>query len=489
MSEKNVLKTYNDFFLSEKLDSSDINVVLLSNFDAESHTANDFDKSFKGKAKNFYPININKAKVKNLKDDSVEITDGEIKANVNSNDTVIITRRGVIKNTRTKNVVEELERNGFFIFNSLNSIMNCECKWSTYKKLKDAGLPTPRTVLLDSDDDIKTAVEEVGGKFPLIIKTLSGSHGIGVSVVDSLESLKSVLQTIWKLKPGSEIIIQEKIDADSDLRVHVLTKKFNHPVSEEDPSNSILLGYMRRNKIDNDFRTNHSLGGTVEKTKVSDEQTELCIKAAKAMGCNWCGVDIIEDTKTGKNYILEVNSSPGTTGLKKATGIDVLGKVANFVLDKDNWISEKHTIGFRELVEIPGIGDIVGKFDTGNGSSASTLHADEFEIDGDFVNWKLGKKKFKNKIIGYTETEIGEKTHKRPIINLNLKFLNKVYHDAMIALEDRSSKSTKLLINRNLMESMGLKVSPSKVFLLTNKPKQYSAASAKGKRYGGIFFK
>ena len=483
-------KTYNDFFINEGMHNpKDINVVLLSNFDNESHTANDFGGTFKSKAKNFYPINVNSVKLKSLDNGDVEISDGEVTAKVNSNDTVIITRRGVIKNTRTKNIIEDLERNGFFIFNSLNSIMNCECKWSTYRKLRDAGLPTPRTVLIDSSDDIPEAIEEVGGKFPLIIKTLSGSHGIGVSIVDSLESLKSVLQTIWKLKPGTEVIIQEKVNADSDLRVHILTKKFNHPVGEDDPDNSVLLGYMRRNKIDNDFRTNHSLGGTVEKTDVTEEQADLCIRAAKVMGCNWCGVDIIEDSKTGKNYILEVNSSPGTTGLKKATGIDVLGKVADFVLDQKNWISEKHTIGFREMIDIDGIGEMVAKFDTGNGSRASTIHADELSIKGDTVNWKIGNKKFKNNIIDYTKTEVGNDVEKRPIIEMNLSFIGKQFKGVPVALDDRSTKSTPFLVNRDLMENIGVRVSPSKVFMGTQKPKKYSAMDSKEKRLGGIYFK
>lgn len=123
-------KTYNDFLI-ESLNPKDINVVLLSNFDSESHTANDFSDSFKTKTKKFYPINVNKARLKTLENGSIELTDGETTAKISSDNTVVITRRGIIKNTRTKNLVEDLERKGFFIFNSLDSIMNCECKWST----------------------------------------------------------------------------------------------------------------------------------------------------------------------------------------------------------------------------------------------------------------------------------------------------------------------------------------------------------------------
>tara|TARA_R110001592_G_scaffold162601_1_gene396207 strand:+ start:13022 stop:14497 length:1476 start_codon:yes stop_codon:yes gene_type:complete len=491
MPNKSSLKTYNDFFFTnENLKPTEIKVVLLSNFDAESHTANDFEKSFKKKTKLFYPININKAKLKTLSKGTIELSDGVNKTvKLNRDNTVILTRRGVIKNTKTKNLVVDLERKGFYIFNSLASILNCECKWSTYRKLKEAGLPTPATALLDDVADIDSALAEIGGSFPLIIKTLSGSHGIGVSIVDSLESLKSVLQTIWKLKPGIEVILQEKIEADSDLRIHILTKKFNHPINDEDPTNSVLLGYMRRNKIDNDFRTNHSLGGTVEKTEVTDEQAELCIAASKVMGCNWCGVDIIEDKETGKNYILEINASPGTIGLKKATGIDVLGSVADFVLDQNNWISEKHSIGFREMIHIDGIGDVVAKFDTGNGSIASALHADKYTVNGDTVKWEIGSKRFSNKIVQFSNTEVGNIIEKRPVIEMNVSFMGNLFKNVPISLDNRTTKSTKFLVNRKLMEAIGVSVSPSKVFIVTKKPKKYSAIKTKEQRHGGIYFK
>ena len=122
---------------------------------------------------------------------------------------------------------------------------------------------------------------------------LSGSHGIGVSIVESMESLKSVIQTIWKANKDVELLIQEKIESDYDLRIHVLTSRFNSPSPSD--TDSVILCYMRRNRVNKDFRTNYSLGGTVEKTEITPEQEELSIASARAVGCNWCGVDIIVD--------------------------------------------------------------------------------------------------------------------------------------------------------------------------------------------------
>ena len=104
-----------------------------------------------------------------------------------------------------------------------------------------------------------------------------------------------------------------------------------------------LTGW-RRNRVDKDFRTNYSLGGTVEKTEITPEQEELAIASARAVGCNWCGVDIIvEKDNENKPYVLEVNASPGTTGIEKTTNIPVTDMVLDFLLDKKNWVKPKKT--------------------------------------------------------------------------------------------------------------------------------------------------
>ena len=481
------LKSYKNFLYEAKSDDL-VNVVLLSNFDEESYTAEDFKKAFEGKVKSYTPINVNVAKLKDIGDEYYEISDKDNKAKIHPENTVIITRRGVIKNTYTRNIVEDLEGGGFFVFNTLNSIINCENKYITDKILNNANLPTPKTYLIDNIEDINDGIQAIGGKFPVILKTLSGSQGIGVSIIDSLESLKSVLQTLWKLSKSTEVILQEKINSEYDLRIHVLTKKFNDPSETSD--NSVLIGYMRRNKIDNDFRTNHTLGGTVEKTKVTEEQKNLSISAAKATGCNWCGVDLIVDEKTGKNYILEVNASPGTHGLKKATGIDVLKKIVDFAIDKSNWTRGRDTIGFREIIKIPGLGEFVCKFDTGNGSKSSSITYDKMEVSDDenYIEWELGGKKFKNEIIDVANTEVGDEVDTRYIINLDLVFRGRLYKDIDVALVDRKSKSTKFLANRYLMNRIGCAVSPSKVFVVTDLPEGYDAMKAKNKPHSGINF-
>jgi ribosomal protein S6--L-glutamate ligase len=283
-------------------------------------------------------------------------------------------------------------------------------------------------------------------------------------------------------------LIQEKIESEYDLRIHVLTRKFNSPTPED--TDSVLLGYMRRNRVKKDFRTNYSLGGTVEKTKVTPEQEKIAIEAAKAVGCNWCGVDIIVDKKTGKNYILEVNASPGTTGLKKATGVNVVKDIVEFLMDKTNWIRSRRKVGFREVITIPGIGDIVAKFDTGNGAMSCSLTREKMKISEDekMVEWELGGKSFKNKIIGFSNAEVGNDVHERPIIEMDIMFGGKLYKDVHVSLVDRSEKSTKFLVNRKFMERIGCSVDPMKTFMITSFGKEYRAGESKKDPYAGIIF-
>ncbi len=488
------LKYFHDF-VNEAKESTKrkekIKVVLLSNVSEESHTVPAMEAAFTKRGISFRIIDINTCNLISTSNGSGDlmISDSKSKSfKINSDNTAILTRRGVVRSTFTRDIISKLEDNNFFVVNTLESILACENKYVTSKILMDAGIPVPKMAIIEGEESIESAIKQIGGRFPVVLKMLSGSHGIGVSIIESVASLKSVLQTFWKIDPKIEVLIQEKIDSEYDLRIHVLTKRFNSPTPSD--TDSVLLGYMRRNRIKKDFRTNYSLGGTVEKTKVTPEQQRISIDAAKAVGCNWCGVDLIVDKKTGKNYVLEVNSSPGTQGLKKATGVDVIADIVDFIEDKQNWIRSRRHVGFREMIQIPGIGEIVAKFDTGNGAMSCSMTYDEMEIDhkNKQVKWKIGDREFSNKIIDYSNAEVGDDVHERPIIEIDIMFAGKTYRKVHVSLVDRKDKSTKFLVNRNFMERIGCSVNPMKTFVVTSAPDGYSAGDAKGKPHLGIIF-
>jgi len=486
----NSSKFKNTDALNEAKKEDAMKVVLLSNMNSSSYSIKEFEKEFKRNGIDYKIINIGSCKLKKGKADTGDfiISDENTKDFIiNGQDTVILTRRGVIRSTYTRNLVETLENSGFFVLNTIESIMICENKYITSNKLIEADVPTPKSAIIENENYIESAVEEIGGKFPVILKTLSGSHGIGVSIIESAESLRSVLQTVWKVSNNIEVMVQEMINSTYDLRIHVLCKKFNSPVPEKD--DFVILGAMKRNKIKKDFRTNYSLGGTVEKVKLTKEQEQIAIDAAKATGCNWCGVDIIVD-KNKNNYVLEVNSSPGTKGIKEATGINIVKDIVEFISDKENWTRNHSIIGYRELIEVPGIGKMVAKFDTGNGSASSSITYDEIDVDEKkkTVSWKLGNKSFKNKLIGYSTPEVGDSVQKRPVIEIDIIFAGRLYKDVNISLVDRTEKSTKFLANRGFMERIGCTVDPGKTFILTEAPVNYNPAESKGKNHHGIEF-
>jgi RimK family alpha-L-glutamate ligase len=404
------------------------------------------------------------------------------KYEIDVRNTVVLARRSSINSTGAVKFFEKLESLGFVSVNSLKSVLLCEDKLDTVQKLQEKGISTPKTALVSSEDDIENAVKKVGGNFPLVAKLLSGTKGIGVFQVDSIASLLSTLQTIWKLSPQTELILQEKIDADYDLRIHVVGTKNSY-----NGDNYTIIASMRRNRIENDFRTNVSLGGQAESVEIPEEIENIAIEAAKATECSWCGVDVILEKNTGQPYVLEVNASPGTDGIESATGLDVTGIILDFILNKKNWNYPRKMVGFREMFEVKGIGNFVGKLDTGNGALACSLHADfSEEVDG-FLNWTIGGKSYSNRIIEYSYAEVGDQTDKRPVILLDIEFGEMVYKKVKFSLVDRINKSTPILINRALMEMAGLVVDSSKTFILTKEPSDYSPLKSKGNALGGIY--
>ena len=303
-----------DSFINEAKDESQVEILILSGDSKPSKTSKSFLEECEKRGIVCNVVDVNKVtleKIYNghiLREQNGDSESREIL--IKPETTAIIPRRGVIGNSYTKQVMRDLEQSRYFCVNSLESIEVCESKYLTSKVLENEGLPVPKYSLVNGEESLDRALEEIGGKFPVVMKLLSGTQGIGVSIVDSYASLKSVYQTIAKLNPDSEILIQEKIDSDFDIRIQVIVKKFD-PLNQ-DGSNCIILGSMKRQAVEKDFRTNYSLGGEVSSYDIDENLAKIACDAANTVGCHWCGVDIMIDSETGNPYILEVNSSPGT---------------------------------------------------------------------------------------------------------------------------------------------------------------------------------
>ena len=145
----------------------------------------------------------------------------------------------------------------------------------------------------------------------MVIKLLEGTQGIGVVLADTKRSAKSVVEAFRGA--GVNILLQEfiKESGGTDIRVIVVGGK--------------VIAAMKRTGAEGDFRSNLHRGGSAQVIKLSPEERSTAIRAAKSMGLNVCGVDMLRSNHGP--VVMEVNSSPGLEGVEKATGLDVAGKI------------------------------------------------------------------------------------------------------------------------------------------------------------------
>lgn len=378
---------------------------------------------------------------------------------INPSNTVVITRGSVTKSQSSLDLLSQIERNNFFCVNYRATLEQCADKYRTSLILADAGISTPKSAIVNNEKSLEIAFEKMGKKLPVILKTLTGSKGVGVFVANTWEGLKSTLQTIWKIGKDTEIIMQKYIEADGDIRVHVLGDQ--------------IIGAMKRTKVKNDFRANYSLGGKVEKIDLKEDEVKIAINAAKAVGATWSGVDLMRNKKDNKLYIIEINSSPGTEGIEKAIGKSIVSTVINFLLDKKNWRKKPIECGYLEIMDLEGIGEVEAKLDTGNGSFC-VIHADEYEVDGNKVTWSFHGKEITSELEGERTIKIGglkSGTVDRPVIWMDVKFRGETYK-MRFALNDRSDKKTYILMNRNFIRQANLTINPRKKHVFTKKKVQ-----------------
>lgn len=377
---------------------------------------------------------------------------------IHRNNTVAIIRNSVTKGQASLDFISQLERYNIFCVNSRQCIEECYDKYRTYLKMSDAKISTPKTSLISSEFGIEAGFKKVGGKFPCVIKTLTGEQGVGVFIVDSVEGMKSTLQTLWKLKEGTEVIIQEFLEADFDMRIHILGGKF--------------IAGMKRFKIKKDFRSNYSLGGKVAPLTITDDIEQLAILASKCVGATWAGVDILK-TKEGKLYVLEINASPGTEGIEKSSGVKVTEKVIKFITNKDNWLKTPTECGYIETVNIESMGDMKAKMDTGNGSYC-VIHSDKWEIKGKYVTWTNNGNTYEHKLDGMKRVRTMGKMEERPSILLNVTFNGDTYKDVKFTISNREQMSTPILLNRTFIRQANLVINPAKKYALSLTAKEKS---------------
>jgi RimK family alpha-L-glutamate ligase len=379
--------------------------------------------------------------------------------------TFVIARRGVVFHGYSKNLIARLEHYKFCFLNELQVFEICEDKYLTYLKLIENNVPAPKSILVSNEKMIEYAHRKVGGQYPVVIKSLSGTQGKGVAIANDFKALKSTLQALWAVGEGVELMIQEFIKSDHDVRLHVLGDE--------------VIGSMKRNVVKGDFRSNVHLGGETAKYEPTEEVKKLAVRAAKAVRGKWVGVDIMFDKK-GNPYVLEVNASAGTDGIEALTKQDIVAEVMKYVQNGVNWTRPPQEVGVLETITIEGLGELAARFDTGNAAESISLDAQDINVHGGRVTWVTnGKKLSGNKVKEVrikANHDSDEKMEKRPVVKLDVTFEGVTYKGCLFNLNDRSHKSTPVLINKDFMIKSGSVINPSKIYAVTDKPEDETKA-------------
>jgi ribosomal protein S6--L-glutamate ligase len=219
---------------------------------------------------------------------------------------VVIPRIGASITGYGLSVVNQLDLMGVPVLNAAIPIARSRDKLRALQLLSRFGIDIPRTVMCRYRDEVAGAVSMVGG-LPCIIKLIQGSQGVGVMIANTQSEVEGMLDTLWTL--GQEILLQELVaeSRGKDVRALVIGDR--------------VVAAMRRTARAGDFRSNIHRGGVAEAVELDREYAEAAVKAARVMGLEVAGVDMLE-ARTGPK-IMEVNSSPGFEGLEAASGVDI----------------------------------------------------------------------------------------------------------------------------------------------------------------------
>ncbi|NES88035.1 MULTISPECIES: 30S ribosomal protein S6--L-glutamate ligase [Okeania] len=226
----------------------------------------------------------------------------------------IIPRIGASKTFYGTAVVRQFEMMGVFTPNPSQAISRSRDKLHCLQLLARDGIGLPVTGFANSTKDIDGLINTVGGA-PLVIKLLEGTQGIGVVLTETYQAAKSVIEAFRGL--DANILVQEFIKeaGGADLRCFVVGDK--------------VIASMKRQGAEGEFRSNLHRGGKAEKIKLTPEERSTATRSAKAMGLRVAGVDLLRSNHGP--VVMEVNSSPGLEGIEAATGVDVSGKIIEFL--------------------------------------------------------------------------------------------------------------------------------------------------------------
>ncbi|MBI2791043.1 MAG: 30S ribosomal protein S6--L-glutamate ligase [Gammaproteobacteria bacterium] len=229
----------------------------------------------------------------------------------------IIPRIGASVTSYGTAVLRQFEVGGVYSINESIAISRSRDKLRAHQLLARKGVGMPITGYAHSADATDELIEFVGGA-PLIVKLMESTHGKGIVLAETDKAAEGVINAFRGL--NANFLVQEYIEESkgSDIRCFVVGDR--------------VVAAMQRTAKEGDFRSNLHRGGTASVIKLKPEERSLALKAAKVMGLDVAGVDLIRSAHGP--LVLEVNSSPGLQGIERVTGKDVADMIIEY-LEKD----------------------------------------------------------------------------------------------------------------------------------------------------------
>ncbi|HSX30919.1 MAG TPA: 30S ribosomal protein S6--L-glutamate ligase [Candidatus Saccharimonadales bacterium] len=210
-------------------------------------------------------------------------------------------------------IVRQFEMMGVYTPAKSIAIARSRDKLRSLQLLSKAGVGIPKTIFSRETAAVDDLIDHLGT--PMIIKLASGTQGNGVVLAETRKAAKSVIQAFYV--NDTSFLMQEYIEeaAGADIRVFIVGNQ--------------VVASMKRQSLDDDFRSNIHQGGTGTAVKLGDEEKRVALKAARAMGLAICGVDMVQSARGP--LILEVNSAPGLEGIEGVTGRDIADKIIEYI--------------------------------------------------------------------------------------------------------------------------------------------------------------
>lgn len=224
-------------------------------------------------------------------------------------------------------VLRQFEMMGVYPLSESVAISRSRDKLRSLQLLSRKGIGLPVTGFAHKPDDTQDLIKMVGGA-PLVIKLLEGTQGIGVVLAETKKAAESVIEAFMGLK--ANILVQEFIGeaGGADIRCLVIGDK--------------VVAAMKRQGAEGEFRSNLHRGGNASLIRITPEERSTAVRAAKTMGLNVCGVDLLRSNHGP--LVMEVNSSPGLEGIENATGKDIASMIIEFI-EKNSKLNGTRTRG------------------------------------------------------------------------------------------------------------------------------------------------